>query len=173
MNHDHYSDEYIRGILQSVKSIAMVGLSANVARPSYFALGYLAKKGYRVTGVNPALAGKRVLGVPCYAALADVPGPVDMVDIFRSAEAAAGIVDEALLLTPLPKVIWMQLGVRQADAAAKAEAAGMKVVMNRCPKIEIGRLTGEIGWLGINSRVMSARPLRPVRPGNADTGGTK
>ena len=140
MKHDHYSDEYIRGILQSVKSIAMVGLSANVARPSYFALGYLAKKGYLMTGVNPALAGKSVLGVPCYAALTDVPGPVDMVDIFRSAEAAAGIVDEALALEPLPKVIWMQLGVRHDEAAAKAEAAGVKVVMNRCPKIEIARL---------------------------------
>ncbi len=165
MDHDRYSDPYIRGILQSVKSIAMVGLSANAARPSYFALGYLAKKGYRMIGVNPVLAGKSVLGVACFPNLQEAPGPIDMIDIFRSADAAAGIVDEALALDPLPRVIWMQLGVRNDAAAEKAEAAGIKVVMNRCPQIEIGRLTGEIGWLGINSGVMSSRPLRPVRPG--------
>jgi predicted CoA-binding protein len=164
MNHAAYSDDYIRAILGGVKSIAMVGLSANAARPSYFALGYLLKKGYRVVGVNPALAGKSVLGAPCYARLADVPEAIDMIDVFRGADAVPGILEEALAMTPRPRVFWMQLGVRHDDAAAKAEAAGLQVVMNRCPKIEIGRLSGEIGWLGINSGVMSSRPLRPVRP---------
>ncbi len=164
MNHDRYSDDYIRGILAGVKSMAMVGLSANVARPSYFALGYLLKKGYRIYGVNPALAGKSVLGAPCYATLKDLPETPDMIDVFRGADAVPGILEEALALLPKPKVFWMQLGVRHDEAAANAEAAGMQVVMNRCPKIEIGRLTGEIGWLGINAGVMSSKPLRPVAP---------
>jgi predicted CoA-binding protein len=165
MDHDRYSDDYIRSVLSRVKTIAMVGLSANAARPSYFALGYLLKKGYRVYGVNPALAGKSVLGAPCYAALKDLPDTPEMIDIFRGADAVAGILEEALALQPLPKVFWMQLGVRHDEAASKAETAGMQVVMNRCPKIEIGRLSGEIGWLGINSGVMSSRPLRAIKPG--------
>jgi len=165
MDHERYSDDYIRSILSRAKSIAMVGLSANAARPSYFALGYLLKKGYRVYGVNPALAGKNVLGAPCHGALKDLPDTPDMIDIFRGADAVPGILEEALALKPLPKVFCMQLGVRHDDAASKAEAAGMQVVMNRCPKIEIGRLSGEIGWLGINSGVMSSRPLRAIRPG--------
>jgi predicted CoA-binding protein len=165
MDHERYSDDYIRSLLSRVKTIAMVGLSANAARPSYFALGYLLKKGYRIYGVNPALAGKSVLGAPCYGALKDLPETPDMIDIFRGADAVPGILDEALALQPVPKVFWMQLGVRHDEAAIKAEAAGMQVVMNRCPKIEIGRLSGEIGWLGINSGVMSSRPLRAVKPG--------
>lgn len=165
MDHERYSDEYIRSILSHVKTIAMVGLSGNASRPSYFALGYLIKKGYRVYGVNPALAGKDVLGAPCFGALKDLPDTPDMIDIFRGADAVPGILDDTLALQPLPKVFWMQLGVRHDDAAARAEAAGMQVVMNRCPKIEIGRLTGEIGWLGINSGVMSSRPLRAIKPG--------
>ena len=107
--------------------------------------------------VNPMAAGQTILGEPVYARLADVPVPLDMVDVFRNSAAAAAVVDDALALDPLPKVIWMQLGVRNDAAAAKAEAAGIKVVMNRCPKIEYGRLSGEIGWNGVNSRVLSSK----------------
>ena len=157
MNHDHYSDELIRGILDNVKTIAMVGASANEARPSFFVFKYLMGRGYRLIGVNPALAGGTILGAPVYATLADVPEPVDMVEIFRNSEAAGPVVDEALRLTPLPKVIWMQLSVRNDEAAARAEAMGVTVVMNRCPKIEYGRLSGEIGWTGVNSRILSSK----------------
>ena len=114
--------------------------------------------------VNPGQAGKEILGRMIYARLADVPEPIDMVDIFRGSGGGAGVVDEVLALDPLPKVIWMQLGVRNDEAAARAEAAGIKVVMNRCPKIEYGRLSGEIGWTGVNSGVLSSKkPL--MRPG--------
>jgi predicted CoA-binding protein len=157
MQHDSYSDDYIRVILDEVKVIAMVGASANNIRPSYFAMKYLLEKGYRVIPVNPGQAGKEILGQICYASLSDIPEPIDMVDIFRSSEAAEAIVDEALSLTPLPKVIWMQLSVRNDVAAAKAEAAGLKVVMNRCPKIEYGRLSGEIAWMGVNRMSVSSR----------------
>lgn len=162
MNHDRYNDAYLREILTSVKTIAVVGVSSNASRPSHTVFGYLKKAGYSMIGINPGLAGKSLLGAPCYASMAEVPGPIDMVDIFRNSDAAGKIVDEALLLTPLPKVIWMQLTVRNDEAAARAEAAGVKVIMNRCPKIEHGRLTGTIGFMGVNSRVMSARPLRPI-----------
>ena len=157
MDHDHYSDDYIHAILQSVRTIAMVGVSANEARPSYFVFKYLLGRGYRMIGVNPGLAGQTLLGQPVYAALADIPEPVDMIDIFRNSEAAGAIVDAALTMKPLPKVIWMQLTVRNNAACAKAEAAGLKVVMNRCPKIEYGRLSGEIGWSGVNSRIISSK----------------
>jgi predicted CoA-binding protein len=157
VNHDSYRDDYIRGILTSVKRIAMVGASANSARPSFFVLKYLSERGFTMLPINPGLAGGAILGLPVYARLADAPGPIDMVDIFRSSEAAGGVVDEALALDPLPRVIWMQLGVRNDAAAARAEAKGVKVVMNRCPKIEYGRLSGEIRWSGVNSRIISAR----------------
>jgi predicted CoA-binding protein len=157
MNHDSYPDDYIRAILQSVKTIAVVGASANEARPSYFVFKYLLGRGYRMIAINPGLAGQELLGAPCYAALKDVPEPIDMVDIFRNSEAAGAVVDEALLLDPLPKAIWMQLSVRNDEAAARAEAKGIKVVMNRCPKIEYGRLSGEIGWTGVNSRILSSK----------------
>jgi uncharacterized protein len=163
VNHDSYSDEYIRGILDSVKTIAMVGASANQARPSFFVLKYLAARGYAMLPINPGLAGGTIEGIKVYHSLAEAPGPIDMVDIFRNSEAAGAVVDEALLLTPPPKVIWMQLSVRNDAAAARAEARGVKVVMNRCPKIEYGRLSGEIGWAGVNSRIISAR--KPVRVG--------
>ena len=163
MNHDSYTDDYIRGILHSVKRIAMVGASSNTARPSYFVLKYLATRGYEMLPINPGLAGKDIHGIKVYGSLSQAPGPIDMVEIFRNSEAAGGIVDEALKLSPLPKVIWMQLSVRNDAAAAKAEAAGLKVVMNRCPKIEYGRLSGEISWNGVNSRVLSAK--KPVRGG--------
>ena len=157
MNHDSYPDDYIRSILKEVKTVAIVGASANDARPSYFVLKYLMGRGYRMFAVNPGLAGKDILGAPVYASLKDIPEPVDMVEIFRNSAAAGPIVDEALALDPLPKVIWMQLTVRNDDAAAKAEAAGIRVVMNRCPKIEYGRLSGEIGWTGVNSRILSSK----------------
>jgi hypothetical protein len=165
MNHDSYSDAYIRGILSEVKRIAMVGASANEARPSFFALKYLAARGYAMLPINPGLAGREIAGIKVYASLAEAPGPIDMVDIFRNSEAAGAVVDEALRLDPLPAVIWMQLGVRNETAAARAEARGVKVVMNRCPKIEYGRLSGEISWAGVNSRVLSAR-----KPSRADAG---
>ncbi|RUY13532.1 CoA-binding protein [Mesorhizobium sp. M7A.F.Ca.US.005.03.2.1] len=145
------------GILNSVKTVAMVGASANDVRPSYFVLKYLLAKGFSVFPINPGQAGKEILGRMTYARLADIPEPIDMVDIFRAPAAVPGIVDEALRLDPLPKVIWMQLGVRHDEAAARAEAAGIKVVMNRCPKIEYGKLSGEIGWTGVNSGVLSSK----------------
>ena len=157
MNHDSYDNTYIGGILNSVKTIAMVGASANDVRPSYFVLKYLLAKGFSVIPINPGQAGKEILGRMTYASLADIPEPIDMVDIFRAATAVPGIVDEVLRLDPLPKVLWMQLGVRHDEAAARAEAAGIKVVMNRCPKIEYGKLSGEIGWTGVNSGVLSSK----------------
>ncbi|TIY06082.1 MAG: CoA-binding protein, partial [Mesorhizobium sp.] len=164
MNHDAYDNAYITGILNSVKTIAMVGASANDVRPSYFVLKYLLGKGFSVFPINPGQAGKEILGRMTYARLADVPEPIDMVDVFRGSTAVPGVVDEVLRLDPLPKVIWMQLGVRHDEAAARAEAAGIKVVMNRCPKIEYGKLSGEIGWTGVNSGVLSSKkPL--MRPG--------
>ncbi|HEX2257820.1 MAG TPA: CoA-binding protein [Afifellaceae bacterium] len=160
MNHDSYSDAYIRGILDEVRTIALVGASAKDVRPSYFAMKYLLDKGYEVIPVNPGQAGKEILGRRVYGRLADIPGPVDMVDIFRASDAAPKIVAEALALDPRPKVVWMQLGVRSDEAAGAAEAAGLKVVMNRCPKIEYGRLSGEIAWAGVNTRMLSSK--KPV-----------
>ncbi|SMH44862.1 CoA-binding protein [Mesorhizobium australicum] len=157
MNHDAYENSYISGILNSVKTIAIVGASANDVRPSFFVTKYLIDKGYDVYPINPGHAGKEILGRMTYARLADVPVPIDMVDIFRASNAVPPIVDEALALSPLPKVIWMQLTVRHDEAAAKAEAHGIKVVMNRCPKIEYGRLSGEIAWNGVNSGTISSK----------------
>ncbi len=157
MDHDNYADSYIRGILNTAKTIAMVGISPKENRPSYFAFKYLLERGYRMIPVNPGQEGKEILGQKVYARLADIPEPVDMVDIFRASQHALPVVEEALLLTPKPQVIWMQLGIRNDEAAAKAEAAGMKVVMNRCPKIEYGRLSSEISWIGVNSRTLSSR----------------
>jgi uncharacterized protein len=157
MNHNSYDDNYIRGILNTVKAIAMVGASEKENRPSYFAFKYLLERGYHMIPVNPGQAGQEMLGQRIYARLADIPEPVDMVDIFRSAQYALPIVQEALALKPRPQVIWMQLGVRNDDAAALAETSGLKVVMNRCPKIEYGRLSSEIAWMGVNTRTISSR----------------
>jgi uncharacterized protein len=157
MHHDNYPDTYIRGILNTVKTIAMVGISPKDNRPSYFAFKYLLERGYRMIPVNPGQAGKDILGQKVYAKLSEIPEPVDMVDIFRASQHALPVVEEALAMTPRPGVIWMQLGVRNDEAAAKAEAAGLKVVMNRCPKIEYGRLSSEIGWIGVNSRTLSSK----------------
>ncbi len=143
MNHDRYDDGYIRGILNTVKTIAMVGASEKDNRPSYFAFKYLLERGYDMIPVNPGQAGHEMLGRKVYARLADIPVPVDMVDIFRAPQYALAIVEEALALKPRPSVIWMQLGIRNDEAAKLAEANGLKVVMNRCPKIEYGRLSSE------------------------------
>ena len=157
MNHDTYDDNYIRSILTSVKSIAMVGASPVDVRPSYFAFKYLAQRGYDMIPVNPGHVGKNLVGKPFVASLADIGRPIDMIDIFRSSQHIMPVVEEALKLSPLPKVIWMQLGARDDAAAAKAEAAGIKVVMNRCPKIEYGRLSSEIAWMGVNSRTLTSK----------------
>lgn len=157
MNHDNYDDAYIAGILGSVRTVAIVGASANEVRPSFFVTKYLIDKGYEVFPVNPGQAGKPIAGRMAFARLADVPEPVDMVDIFRASDAVPGIVGEILALDPLPQVVWMQLTIRHDEAAARLEAAGIKVVMNRCPKIEYARLAGEIGWNGVNSSVISSR----------------
>ena len=137
MNHDSYDPAYIRGILQSVKIIAMVGASDKTVRPSHGVMKFLLGQGYEVIPVNPRLAGQRLLGQKVYAALKDIPVPTDMIDVFRNSQAAGGVVDEALALDLKPKVIWMQLSVRDVKAAARAEALGIKVVMNRCPAIEL------------------------------------
>ena len=165
MNHDTYDDGYIRGILNTVKTIAMVGASAKDNRPSYFAFKYLLERGYNMIPINPGLAGKQLLGKTIYGRLSEVPEPIDMVDIFRAANYAVPIVQEALTLTPKPRVIWMQLTVRNDEAAALSEQNGMKVVMNRCPKIEYGRLSSEIGWMGINSRTLSSKRARVLGGG--------
>ena len=165
MNHDSYPDSYIRGILNTVKTIAMVGASAKDNRPSYFAFKYLLERGYRMIPVNPGLAGKDLLGQRIYARLSEIPEPIDMVDVFRAAPYALPIVQEALTLQQKPQVIWMQLGVRNDEAAALAEANGMKVVMNRCPKIEYGRLSSEISWMGINSRTLSSKKAKMMGGG--------
>jgi predicted CoA-binding protein len=157
MNHDTYDDNYIRGILNSVKSIAMVGASPVDVRPSYFAFKYLVQRGYDMIPVNPGHVGKSLLGRPFVASLSDIGRPFDMVDIFRNSSHIMPVVEEALKLPSPPKVIWMQLGARDDAAAANAEAAGIKVVMNRCPKIEWGRLSSEISWMGVNSRTISSK----------------
>jgi uncharacterized protein len=162
MPHDIYDDTVIAGVLSEVRTIAMVGASANTSRPSYFVIKYLLAKGYNVVPVNPGLAGQEIVGQPVVATLADLKAPVDMIDIFRNSDAALAVVREALPLAEKLrlKVIWMQLGVRNDIAATEAEAAGLTVIMNRCPKIEYGRLSGEIGWQGIASGVLSSR--RPL-----------
>ena len=160
MDHDTYPDSYVRGILNTVKSIAMVGISPKENRPSYFAFKYLLERGYHMIPVNPGQVGKEILGRRVYARLLDIPEPVDMVDIFRAPKYANAIVGEALALRPRPGVIWMQLGVRNDEAAATAEAAGLKVVMNRCPKIEYGRLSSEISWMGVNSRTITSKKAK-------------
>jgi predicted CoA-binding protein/predicted pyridoxine 5'-phosphate oxidase superfamily flavin-nucleotide-binding protein len=166
MNHDlPYADGYIRGILNTTKTIAMVGVSPKENRPSYFAFKYLLERGYKMIPVNPGQAGKDLLGQRIYGKLADIPEPIDMVDVFRASPYAMGIVQEALTLDPKPKVIWMQLTVRDDAAAKLAEDNGIKVVMNRCPKIEYGRLSSEISWIGVNSRTLSSKRAKVMGKG--------
>lgn len=138
IDHDHYSDDYIEDILKKVKTIAMVGASDDPLRPSHGVMHFLQRKGYRVIPVNPKLAGQELKGETVYATLADVPDKIDMVDIFRRQQDLPQMFDEAIAVKPF--AIWVQLGLRDDDGAAKAEAAGIKVVMNRCPAIEIPRL---------------------------------
>jgi hypothetical protein len=166
MAHDSYSDDLIASILRENTSIAMVGASANTNRPSYFAMKYLLGKGYTVVPVNVGLAGQQILGQTVYGSLAEVPPPIRIVDIFRNSEAALEVTREAIAQKDRLgiRVVWMQLGVRNEQAAAEAEAAGLTVIMNRCPKIEYGRLSGEIGWAGVSTgRISSVRPkLSPI-----------
>jgi len=138
MDHERYPDRYLRYILTSVRTIAVVGASPRRERPSHRVMAYLQRRGYRTIPVNPNAAGDAINGETVYARLADVPEPIDMVDVFRRPEAAGGVVDEAIAAGA--RVVWMQLGVRDDAAAARAEARGLKVVMNRCPAIEIPRL---------------------------------
>ena len=156
MNHDSYPDAYIRAILRDSKVFAMVGASPNQVRPSYFAMKYLLAKGFRVIPVNPGHA--EILGQKAYPGLRDIPEPVDVVDIFRNSDAALEVTRDAIAIGA--KVVWMQLGVRNDEAARVAEEAGLKVVMNRCPKIEYGRMSGEIAWAGVNTRMLSSQ--RPI-----------
>ena len=160
-NHDTYTDDEIAKVLSQNRIFAFVGASANTSRPSYFAMKYLLAKGYNVIPINPGLAGGDILGQTVYASLDDIPGPIDVVDIFRNSDAAYAITKDAIRLKQdrLIKVVWMQLGVRNDEAANEAEAAGLKVIMNRCPKIEYGRLSGEIGWAGVNTKKITS--LRP------------
>ncbi len=155
VDHDNYSDDYLREILGSVRTVAMVGASTNWNRPSFFVMKYLCRKGYSVIPVNPTAVGKEILGAPVAAALADLAEPPDMVDVFRPAAECVAIAEQAVRIGA--KVLWLQLGIRNDEAAGIAEAAGLKVVMNRCPKIEYARLCGELGWGGINSRVISSK----------------
>ncbi len=155
MKHDAYSDAYISDILKDAKTIAVVGASDNPVRPSYFVMRYMQRKGYRIVPVNPGKAGNTLLGETVYGSLLDIDIPVDMVDCFRNVDAIPGIVDDAITIGA--KMLWLQLGVTHPEAAATAEAAGMRVVMNRCPKIEFGRLSGEIAYMGGRSGVISSK----------------
>jgi predicted CoA-binding protein len=150
-----YEDSYVKSILADVKTIAMVGASTNWNRPSYFAMKYLQTKGYRVIPVNPVVAGQELLGEAVWSSLDEIDEPIDMVDIFRNAKAAGPITDAAIEIGA--KVVWMQFGVINHEAAARAEAAGLRVVMDRCPKVEYARLNGELSWNGFNSKVISSK----------------
>ena len=155
MDHDRYPDALLRRILREVRTIAMVGASPDWNRPSYFAMKYLQIKGYRVIPVNPKATGAEILGERVYASLKDIPEKIDMVDIFRASSAVPPIVEDAIQIGA--KVVWMQIGVRNDEAARRAEEAGLTVVMNRCPKIEWGRLNRELSWGGVNSKIISSR----------------
>ena len=157
----YYPDWQIRRILRDTNVIAMVGASTNWNRPSYFAMKYLQEKGFRIIPVNPRAEGEILLGETVYANLKDIPEPIEMVDIFQRADRVPAVVDEAIEIGA--KIIWMQLTVRHDEAAKKAEAAGLTVIMDRCPKIEFGRLSGELGWSGINTRVITSRRSKEIR----------
>jgi len=158
----HYSHEHLRSVLERTKTIATVGVSLNEVRPSFYVARYLKLKGYKVIPVNPRYAGEKAFGETVIESLAAIPSehdPIDMVDIFRRSSEAGSVVDEAIevLLPRGLKTIWMQIGVIDHEAAARAEAAGLTVIMNRCPKIEYQRLWGELSWGGFNSGVLSSR----------------
>ena len=153
----HYSDAFLKTILTKVKRVAIVGVSSNPVRPSYFVARYLSLKGFTVIPVNPGLAGQTLFGQEVKASLSDIEGPVDMIDIFRRSEAVPAIVDEALEAFPDLMAIWMQIGVEHAEAAAKAQERGVDVVQNRCPKIEYQRLFGELRFGGFNTGIISSK----------------
>lgn len=159
MSELHYDDELMQRVLKNTRTIAMAGASPNWVRPSNFAMKYLLGKGYQVHPINPGHAGKEIWDQTVYASLADVPGPIDMLDIFRNSTAAGALVDEAIELKDEKqiKIVWLQLGVINHEAAARAEAVGLTVIMDRCPKIEYGRLFGELGWSGVNSGIISSK----------------
>ena len=161
----HYPDATLRGILSQVRTIAMVGASGDWKRPSFFAMKYLQRRGYRVIPVNPGRAGTEILGETVYATLADIPVDIDMVDVFRSSEAALGVAEEAAVLAKDKniEIFWLQLGIRNDKAAELAQAAGMTVIMDRCPKIEFARLSGELSWSGINTKIITSKILRMPR----------
>ena len=169
-DHAHYSDNEIARVLSQARTFALIGASANPTRPSYFVMKYLLSKGYQVVPINPGLAGQEILGQPVYGTLDQVSGPVDVVDIFRNSDAALGVTQDAIRLREVLsiRVVWMQLGVQNIQAAHQAEAAGLKVIMNRCPKIEYGRLSGEIGWVGVNSGTLSSKRPRLAPQGVQD-----
>ena len=156
-DHDTYSDEHLRNVLRSVRSIAVVGASSNSNRPSSFVTRYMGQKGYRMVPVNPGHPGEQIAGFTASASLAELEEPVDMVDVFRRIEALPEVTDEILAMSVLPKVVWFQLGLRDDEIAGRLEAAGITVIQDRCPKIEYARLCGEIGWTGFNRRTISAR----------------
>ncbi len=160
-----YSDATLRGILSEIRVMTMVGASGDWKRPSFFAMKYLQRRGYRVIPINPGRAGTEILGETVYASLADVPVPIDMVDVFRSSEAALGVAEEAVALVEEKqiKVLWLQLGIRNDAAAEIAQAAGIQVIMDRCPKIEFARLSGELSWSGINTRIITSKVLKAPR----------
>jgi predicted CoA-binding protein len=162
-HHDYYSDEKLRSILGGIRTFAMVGASATWKRPSFYAMKYLLKKGYKVIPINPSSAGKEILGQQVYGSIADYSGSLDMVDIFRNSENAYEITREVIANKEAKgiKTLWMQLTVRNDKAAELAEEAGLTVIMNRCPKIEYARLSGELGWSGINTGIISAKSLKP------------
>ncbi len=152
-----YSDAHLRNVLKSTKTVAVVGVSMNPVRPSYYVARYLDLKGYTIIPVNPGHAGKTLFGAEVKAALEDITQPVDMVDIFRRSDAVPPIVDAALAHFPDLKTIWMQIGVEHPQAAAKAEARGVTVIQNRCPKIEYQRLFGELRMGGFATGVISSK----------------
>ena len=153
----YYSDELLRSVLKSVRTVAVVGVSTNPVRPSYYVARYLGLKGFDVIPVNPVAAGETLFGRKVLAGLSEIDVPVDMLDIFRRSEHVPEIVDEALEVLPGLKVIWMQIGVEHAEAAARAEAAGLTVIQNRCPKIEYQRLFGELRMGGFATGVISSK----------------
>jgi len=161
MSELYYPDWQIRRILRDVNTVAMVGASTNWNRPSYFAMKYMQDKGYRVIPVNPRSVGETLLGEDVVASLKDITVPVDMVDIFQRSDRVPPVVDQAIEIGA--KVVWMQLTVRHDEAAKKAEDAGLTVIMDRCPKIEFARLSGELGWSGINTKVITSRRSRQIR----------
>ena len=158
----HYEDEQLRTILKTTQTIAMIGASAKETKPSYFALKYLLKKGYSIIPVNPAYAGQKILNQLTYKQLNDIPGSIDMVEVFRSSDVIKPIIKEIIAIRSQKKikVIWLQLGVWDFKAAELAENSGLTVIMDRCPKIEYGRLFGELGWIGVNTGCISSKRRR-------------